>query len=233
MTWPSDTALWWCALALAVAVGLWPAPRWLTLTRTPRTGSRFGLLARSDPQAECLAVLDALGAVLRAGAPTSNAVELVVAPYADGGTHSSQGWQRLRHAVRSGGDLADTWRGLGVMWRLPACADIAAAWEMSDRHGCPLADAVTSAAADLRARRRHDRALEAATAGAKATMGVLVLLPVLGMALAWMLGVDVFEIYSGTSGLLTLWPGLALLWAGATWSQRMVASALKPPAVTP
>ena len=125
------------------------------------------------------------------------------------------------------------WRELGVMWWLPACADIAAAWEMSDRHGCPLADAVTSAAADLRARRRHDRALEAATAGAKATMGVLVLLPVLGMALAWMLGVDVFEIYSGTSGLLTLWPGLALLWAGATWSQRMVASALKPPAVTP
>lgn len=232
MTWPSDRALWSCAFALASAVWLWPAPAWLALTRAPRTGARFSFLGRSDPQAECLAVLDALGAVLRAGAPTSNAVELVVAPYANSSAHSSQGWRLLQDSARSGEDLAGAWRELGVMWRLPACAGIAAAWEMSDRHGCPLADAVTSAAADLRARRRHDRALEAATAGAKATMGVLVLLPVLGMALAWMLGVDVLEIYSGTSGLLTLWPGLALLWAGAAWSQRMVASALKPPAVT-
>lgn len=174
-------------------------------------------------------MLDALAAVLRAGAPATTAVELVVGPYSRRDTHSSAGWRYLCDRARAGEDLAEAWRHLAMTWRLSGCDDIAAAWDMSARHGCPLADAVASAAADLRARRRHARALDAATAGAKATMGVLVVLPVLGVGLAWLLGVDVFDIYSGRSGFLTLWPGLLLLWLGTAWSRRMVTSVLRAP----
>lgn len=226
-------AVWTCAWGLVAAILVWPARAGLRPLRAPRAVPRLGWLRRCDPETECVAVLDALAAVLRAGAPASTALDLVVGPYADADTHSSAGWRHLRARARAGEDVATAWREVGASWRLPGCDDIAAAWEMSTRQGCPLADAVASAAEDLRARRRHARALEAATAGARATMSVLVLLPVVGVALASLLGVDVFEIYSGRSGLVTLWPGLALLWLGSDWSRRMVASALRPPEVAP
>lgn len=227
----SREAVWACAVGVVLAIVLWPARAGLHPVRDARARRRLGGLRRCEPEAECVAVLDSLAAVLRAGAPTSTALDLVVSPYADSDTHSSAGWRHLRARARAGEDLAQAWRDVGTSWRMPGCADIAAAWEMSARHGCPLADAVAGAAADLRARRSHARALDAATAGAKATMGVLVLLPVLGVALASLLGVDVFEIYAGRSGLVTLWPGLALLWLGSAWSRRMIASALRPPGV--
>ena len=113
--------------------------------------------------------------------------------------------------------------------RSAAFEEVAAAWQLSARHGCPLADAMEGAARSVRARRSHRACVDGATAGAKASTSVLLGLPVLGVGLGMLLGVDMLGCYSGFSGLVTLWPGIALMFVGARWSRRMTASALKAP----
>lgn len=216
------------AVLASVAVIAWPARPVAMLSsategrRSPRT------LRHSDPEAECLEVLDALVTVLRAGSAVGPALVLAVdAPIAREG-FTADGWRRLRGAVLRDVDVAETWRVLGETWHSAAFADVAAAWQMSVRHGCPIADALESAALSVRARRAHHAAVDAASAGAKASTGVLMGLPVLGVLLGLALGVDMLACYRGASGLVTLWPGLALMWVGGRWGRRLTASALRP-----
>lgn len=229
--WAGDAAAPWWVLALLAAVGVlsWPARAEALLAPARPRRRRLGL-QRSDPQRECAAALDAMVSVLRSGAPAVTAVDLAVAPLVERGGVTGPGWARLRDTAALDGDVPALWRELAHQWHLEALDDVAAAWQLSKRQGCPLADALAGAAASMRARRRHAAAIDAATAGAKATMGVLFLLPVLGIGLGASLGVDMLECYSGRSGFITLWPGLALLAAGSGWARRMVDGALRTPA---
>ena len=170
--------------------------------------------------------------VLRAGSAVTPALIMAldgVGATSAGGSATSAGWQRLRLEAVRDGDVVQVWRDLGRLWRSAAFEEVAAAWQLSARHGCPLADAMEGAARSVRARRSHRACVDGATAGAKASTSVLLGLPVLGVGLGMLLGVDMLGCYSGFSGLVTLWPGIALMFVGARWSRRMTASALKAP----
>lgn len=220
------------ALAAAVAVIAWPA-RVQALPREDRRPVRgVRRLSSSDPEAECLQVVDALVTVLRAGSAVTPALIMAldgVGATSAGGSATSAGWQRLRLEAVRDGDVVQVWRDLGRLWRSAAFEEVAAAWQLSARHGCPLADAMEGAARSVRARCSHRACVDGATAGAKASTSVLLGLPVLGVGLGMLLGVDMLGCYSGFSGLVTLWPGIALMFVGARWSRRMTASALKAP----
>lgn len=213
---------------VALSALAWPPPAVLTRGR-PGREARFGgsWLQRSNPEEECLAVLDAVVALLRAGSPATPALWQASEHFAQGRGRTASGWQRLREVARADGDVVGTWRELGREWGADCFEAVARAWGLSQRQGCPLADAVAGAASGVRASRAHRAAVDAATAGAKATMGVLLLLPALGAALAVLLGVNLLEVYGGASGFVTLWPGLALMWIGRRWANRLVAGALK------
>lgn len=219
------------AVMAGCAVLAWPAHALVVPAPRRERGGATRRLRRSHPEAECLRVLDALVTVLRAGSAVGPALVMAIDgaidPASAGATAS--GWRRLRAEAAADGDVAAIWRDLGREWRSGAFDEVASAWQLSARHGCPLADAMEGAARSVRARRAHQACVDGATAGAKASTSVLLGLPVLGVCLGLTLGVDMLGCYRGLSGFVTLWPGLVLMAAGAAWARRMTASALRPP----
>ncbi|MEO5779064.1 MULTISPECIES: hypothetical protein [Arthrobacter] len=121
---------------------------------------------------------------------------------------------------------ADPSRRNGRAWgELAACFDVA---EVS---GCPLADVLTRFAAQLEAENDAEAARQTALAGPKATVRLLTWLPVIGLGLGTLLGVDPVKSMLGTPpGVAALAAGLALATAGRIWSSRLVrAAAAAPP----
>lgn len=216
------------AVLIAAVCLLWPGRRdiWrpaVTCERGSRPASRW------DPSEEALEVLDGLCTMLRAGASTASAVRLATEPLCGGANASAGQWQRLEAEVQRDGDVASVWDDLADQWCTPALHDVASVWRLSARHGCPLADAMEMAAANVRARREHSATVVTAVAGSRATVMVLLGLPILGLALGGLLGVNIPEIYTGRAGLITLWPGVALLLLGNAWVRRQTRRAIAPP----
>lgn len=103
---------------------------------------------------------------------------------------------------------------------LAACLDIA------ETSGCPLADVLTRFAAQLEAEEDSEAARQTALAGPKATVRLLSWLPVFGLGLGMLLGVDPLGILlNNFLGVATFAAGLLLTVAGRIWSSRLVASA--------
>jgi tight adherence protein B len=124
----------------------------------------------------------------------------------------------------SGGSVAAATSLEGVVWgQLAACFDIAEA------SGCPLADVLTRFAAQLEAEDDAEAARQTALAGPRATVRLLSWLPLLGLGLGMLLGVDPVKILLGTPyGIAALATGVALTAAGRIWSARLVRVAAGP-----
>lgn len=216
------------ALLVGVAILAIPTRHQVLSDRKPARGSRSQRTAPFRPEAECLAVLESMVVLLRAGTPTGHALDLATRPVRREETEGAAGWSRLVRAAQADDDVAACWNELAQEWDATVFDDVAAAWRMASRHGCPIADALEAAAEGIRAQRRHGAAVEAAVAGARSTMTVLMVLPVVGVGLGVLLGVDMLDVYAGPSGFLTLWPGLLLLGVGRRWARRIVSGALRP-----
>ncbi|WLQ07290.1 hypothetical protein Q8Z05_03810 [Arthrobacter oryzae] len=142
-----------------------------------------------------------------------------------------------RGAAKRGATVADAIRAASAtafhgshsreqrIWgELAACFDIAAA------SGCPLADVLTRLAAQLEVEDDAEAARQTALAGPKATVTLLTWLPLLGLGLGVLLGVDPLSILLGTPwGMAALAAGMVLTVAGRIWSARLVRSAIGTP----
>ncbi|MFB9818408.1 type II secretion system F family protein [Arthrobacter ramosus] len=108
------------------------------------------------------------------------------------------------------------------IWReLAACLDVAEA------SGCPLADVLSRFAAQLDAEDDAGDARQTALAGPKATLRLLTWLPVFGLGLGMMLGVDPLEVLLANGvGLAALAAGCVLTVIGRIWSSRLVRAAV-------
>lgn len=108
-----------------------------------------------------------------------------------------------------------------IWGELSACLDVAEA------SGCPLADVLTRFAAQLEAEDDAGDARQTALAGPKATARLLTWLPVLGLGLGMMLGVDpVGVLLANGLGLAALAAGCVLTVVGRIWSARLVHAAV-------
>jgi tight adherence protein B len=165
-------------------------------------------------------LLDGLAAALEAGLPTGQAVEVALGRDASAG--ASLPWPDLVRAAREGQPLGPAWQRLARRTGSLTLASVARAWTVAAVTGAPVAAAVRSSAHAARERHRLERAVEAATAGARATARVLGLLPLGGVALAAMLGIGPVTLYAhplaGASAAL----GLVLLLSGHLLVRRMV-----------
>jgi tight adherence protein B len=141
----------------------------------------------------------------------------------------------VAQAIRSGGPPASsTGKTIGngtggdgrerrVWGELAACFDIAEA------SGCPLADVLTRFAAQLEAEDDAEAARQTALAGPKATARLLTWLPLLGLGLGTLLGVDPVKILLQTPfGMAALAAGVVLTAAGRVWSSQLVRAAGAP-----
>ncbi|MDF3049452.1 MAG: hypothetical protein K0R87_1090 [Pseudonocardia sp.] len=104
---------------------------------------------------------------------------------------------------------------------------IAAAWELAERHGAPLAELLTAVHTDLRWRVAHAGRVRALLAGPRATATVLTALPVLGILLGELVGADPLAVLrSGVLGQLLVVVGVGLALAGAGWAGHILRRAV-------
>jgi tight adherence protein B len=103
---------------------------------------------------------------------------------------------------------------------------LAAALDVCERSGAPTADVLERLAAGLRAEAAAATEARIALAAPRATAGVLSLLPVAGLGLGALLGVDTVRVLVSTpAGHACLVLGIAAWAAGRWWASRLVASA--------
>ncbi|WP_253905736.1 type II secretion system F family protein [Arthrobacter sp. H5] len=106
--------------------------------------------------------------------------------------------------------------------------DLAACVEVAERSGAPLADVLDRYAVQLEAELDADAARATALAGPKATVKLLSWLPVFGIGLGFLIGVQPFAVLLGSPlGTAALISGLALMVAGRFWSHRLVSAAAR------
>ncbi len=142
--------------------------------------------------------------------------------------------EAIRTCLPAGTDTASQ-AGRAKMPQRPRCdrrawGELAACFDVAEISGCPLADVLTRFAAQLEAEGDAEAARQTALAGPKATVRLLTWLPVLGLGLGTVLGVDPVRTLLGTPlGVAALAAGVALAVAGRIWSSRLVRAAAVPP----
>lgn len=158
-------------------------------------------------------LLDALAAALEAGLPTERALRLAMDSVTGAGP-APAAWSDLRRCADLGLPLAAAWTRVARRTGSPTLAAAGRSWTVATLSGAPLAAAVRSSAHAARERHRLTRAVEVATAGARATASVLGLLPVAGVGLAAVLGIGPATLYGSLPALLSAGTGLVLLATG-------------------
>lgn len=117
--------------------------------------------------------------------------------------------------------LAAAARGDGA--RLAA---IAAAWDVAEEAGAALAPALRGAAESLRDRADAERDVATALAGPRATTRLMAWLPVVGVVMAYVIGVDVVgALIGGPLGWAAATGGAGLLLGGRAWTRRLLRDA--------
>lgn len=79
----------------------------------------------------------------------------------------------------------------------------------------------------LRAEIERDRRITAASAGPRATVQLLTVLPVLGLVLASVAGLSPWPVLLSPAALVTLVPGIALVALGRVLTGRLIARAAR------
>lgn len=251
------------ALAASVAVLLWPSrpaammtagarrslgldgaradgnnTGWRTWLERLRLGAPSGRRRAGGGLDELADLLEVLVPPLRAGTSVGAAVEVagraVGAGEPFGGTNRLGGLVGdLSAAASAGRSLAEVWNDAASASRSPDLQFVARSWTLSEQTGVPLSVALATAARSVRARQAAERALDAATAGARASMGLLALLPASGPVIGLLFGLTPVDLYGrSTVSALCLLAGGALGVTGWLWSRAILRRALRPGAVT-
>ena len=183
------------------------------------------MLFRS-PRLEILPLLDALSASLAAGLTPDESLRMASRTTTDAGVRAML--NPVLDAAEEGRPLGVSWQRVAREQRHPDLASLARAWLISERLGCPLSDAVATTASTSRARTTMDQRLSSATAGARATSALLSVLPLGGVGIAFMLGVDPFTLYGNPLALASTICGLGVLLVGRWLVSVMIGRVGRP-----
>lgn len=139
-----------------------------------------------------------------------------VATLVAAGASPPRAWE-LVGSVRTGPDAG------GAARLVSAHPDVRAVLEVAARTGAPVAPTLHSVAAALRRSASADRAVVVALAGPRTSATVVLALPVVGMLLAAVGGVDTLGALTGAPlGRVSLAAATALVTLGRWWSRRLV-----------
>ncbi|MFE4469854.1 type II secretion system F family protein [Leifsonia sp. NPDC056824] len=140
--------------------------------------------------------------------------------------------RRGRVGAGSDGMAVRAWRGRvtdgGDGGGDAGVAAVAAAWAVADHAGASLAPALRGAAEALRDRAGAERDIATALAGPRATARLMSWLPLVGVVMAYAIGVDVIgTLVTGPLGWMAAGSGCGLLIAGRSWTRTLVRSAAR------
>lgn len=190
------------------------------MRRAPREGG-------PDPQ-QMADGLEITSSGLRAGIPAGAALRLAVEATEWGRQEESRITRVVGRADR-GESSGSAWsssqdeEGAAEAYRL-----LGAVWDLATTTGSPLADALDALADHLREEARIRGRLDALAAGPRASQRLLTLLPVVGPALALLVGAHPMDLYGTVPGALSLGVGAVLTVVGWQWSSSLVTAALRP-----
>lgn len=108
----------------------------------------------------------------------------------------------------------------------PLWQDLAACLEVAERSGAPLAAVLARYAVQRESQLDSDAARDTALAGPRATVRLLSWLPLFGLAVGYLIGVDPLAVLLGSApGIAALCAGFVLMVIGRIWSSRLVRAA--------
>ena len=174
-------------------------------------------MRRAPPLSEVARVTQRLAVLLAAGVAPGAAWEFVAESTPEGSVpRQVAGSEDVAEALaRASATLSPAegaaWRGLAAAWR---CASVA---------GAPFASTLRDQASSLRSLADTQRDIEVALASPRATMRVVLALPVVGVLFGALLGFGTIPTLFGTpAGWVCLVLGGALVLAARSWSRRLV-----------
>lgn len=149
---------------------------------------------------------------LRAGATPPRAVELA---RADARAPWDDVLADVAAALARGEEAGPVWSAAAQQH--PEVGFLGGAWRLSERLGSPLAPTVEVAAEVLRGRLGVRRRLDAASAGPRATMVMLTLLPLVGLLASLTFGIAPWTVVSWSSATM-LSVGAGVVLTGLGWA---------------
>lgn len=198
-------------LAVLLAAGVAPAAAWIYL---------------SQSQSERAATVSAIANSIDLGSGIADAILHNLQGSSPGRTGAGRRRTKRRASARM--SFVHTVAPNETAWR-----GLAAAWIVATEAGAPLAPALREFSSSLRTLAEARRAAATALSGPQATAKLVVVLPVVGILFGVALGFDTIgTLISTPPGLVCLFTGLILLWAGRAWNRRMVRAA-SPTDLTP
>lgn len=177
---------------------------------------------RRRRRAELLGVLDGLAAGLEIGLPPTTALRQAGDAAEDAAVRAV-----LIEAVQDprGVGAAAVLAAAGTRdgpGGLEALALVSRAWRLSDTLGASLARSVRTVAVGAREELAARRAVATAMAEARATVVVLMALPLLGPVLAVGIGLEPGDLYGSAAGAGSAALGVGLVFVGATWMRALL-----------
>ncbi|MDQ1675640.1 MAG: tight adherence protein [Actinomycetota bacterium] len=128
-------------------------------------------------------------------------------------------------AAATGGDVPAALRATDLPGGKDALMRLAAAWEVADSVGAPLADVLDRLDTELGSLRRRRARMRAETAAASATSRMLALLPLLGLGLGYALGADpLHTLLHSAVGSVSALLALGLQVAGLLWAEHLTSA---------
>lgn len=165
-------------------------------------------------------VAEALVGELRAGQPLVAALEHCVELWAD--------LDAVVAAARLGADVPAALRRLASTPGAEGLAEIASAWQVSERSGAGLATALAQVAETARVREGTRHLVRGELASAQATARLVAVLPVGSLAMSAGVGGRPWHFLLATvPGLVCLALGLAAVFAGLLWIDRIARGVLR------
>lgn len=167
-------------------------------------------------------VVESVATAVRAGAAPTPACAACCRAALDLAPEVDAEVELLARTASAGGDLGAAWHEVAARVDDPGLRAVAAAWQLSETTGAPLADALDVAARLRRGEVERAARAKAALAAPTASVNLLTALPVCGAGLGMVLGADVIGVYASPLALVTVLPGLVLVAVGRLCCRRMV-----------